>query len=139
MIAWPLHSLQGRRIIWPRPLQVRAGAAYRKKRLLIDYFPAAAASGASHHAVVGLGAFALAAPALFHARNLDVDGQAAHRIFETDLQVVAQVFAALGTRPALLARSGIEHVAEPEHVVQDVAQVGNPLASKPPPAAPATP
>ena len=84
---------------------------------MIDHFAAAAAGGAGDDAIFGLGAFAFAAPAFFHAGDLDIDGQAAHRIFETDVQVVADVFAALRARPALLSRSGVEHVAEPEHLV----------------------
>ena len=73
----------------------------------------------------GSAPFALAAAAFFQARNLDVDGQAAHGVFEIDLQVVANIVAALRARAALLGSpAAAEHVAESEHVAQDVGQVG---------------
>ena len=72
-----------------------------------------------------LSAFAVAAAAFFQARNLNVDRDAAHGVFEIDLQVVANVIAALRARAALLGpAAAAEHVAESEHVAQDVGQIG---------------
>ena len=123
-IAFALALLAGPANDLAAPAALGAGAAHGKKRLLIDHFAAAAAGGASDQSVFRLGAFALAAAAFFQARNLNVGGQAAHRIFEADFQIVADIFAALGPVAALLARASAEHVAESEHVAEDVAQVG---------------
>ena len=104
-IAFAAALLAGTADDLAAPAALRAGAAHGKKRLLVNHFAAAAADGAGDQAVFGLGAFAFAAPALFQARNLNVDGQAAHGVFEADLQVVADIFAALGAGAPLLARS----------------------------------
>src|SRR5437764_13673472 len=55
----------------------------------------------------------------FFARNLDVRFRAARRFLERDLQVVAQVCAALRTGTTAAA----EQVAEAEHVAEDVGEV----------------
>ncbi len=108
------------------PAALVASSAHRKKRLLINHFALAAANGASSESVFGLGALAGAAAALFQARNLNVDRDATHGVFEIDLQVVADIVAALRARAALLtsAAGASEDVAESENVTEDVGQVG---------------
>ena len=110
---------------------LRAGPAHGKKRLLINHLAAAAAGGTGDQAVIRLRAFAVAAAALFEARHLNVDGQSAHRIFEPDFEIVADVFAALRA-VAPLPRSAAEHVGEPEHVAQNIAQIGESRAVESP-------
>src|SRR5579883_1349068 len=102
---------------------LRASPPDGKKGLLIEDLAAALAGGADDQSVFGLGAFAVAMMTLLHARNLDIGRQAAHGIFKSDLQIVAEILAALRAVAALRAPAP-EEVAETEYVAENVAQVG---------------
>ena len=69
----------------------------------------------------GRRAGAVAGLAVFLPRNLNGGFGAARRFLEADLEVVAQVGAAL--RPAAPAAAAAEQIAEAEHVAEDVGEV----------------
>ena len=113
------------------PAALGAGAAHGEKRLLVDHLAASAAGGAGDQTVVRLGTLALAAAAFFQARYLDVGGQAAQRVLEADLQIVADVLAAL--RPtAALAREPPNTSPNPNTSLRMSPRSGKPAPSKPP-------
>ena len=128
-------------MIWPRAVAGAAGAADRKEALLVDDFAAAVAGGAGAGSAAGFAAGALAAFAALHARHLDFGAHAEHGVLEADLQIVADVLAALRASALAAAAAGVaEQVAEAEEVAQDVAEIGEGLgveAGRPP--APCTP
>ncbi len=91
--------------------------------MLVDHFAPAVAHRTSHDAVVLFGAGSLAAGAEIEARHLNVHAHALHDIFQIELDVVAEIFAALSLRPgAALAAS--EQIAHAEQVAQDIAEIG---------------
>ena len=99
-----------------------AGAPHRQKTLLIEDLAAAVAGGAGGGSAARFGAGGAATVASFHARRLDLGGHAEDRVLETDLQVVAQIFAAL--RPvAAAAGPAAEQIAESEEIAQNIAEV----------------
>src|SRR5260370_30232269 len=73
-----------------------AGAADLQKALLVQHLAAPMTNGAGDQPIVLLRAGSLAAAAGVHARNLDIDAEAAYGVLEVDLEIVAQVFTALG-------------------------------------------
>src|SRR5580692_2131682 len=98
------------------------GPADGEKRLLIDDLTPAAAGGTTHQTVFRLRTLSLAAGAFFETRHLNIGGQAAHGVLETDLEVVTDIVTTLGAR-STLPRSAAEDIAETEHVAKDVAQI----------------
>src|SRR5581483_269891 len=76
---------------------LRASAANLQEALLVDHFAATVAHGAGHQSVHLLGTAAMAAGAEVHARDLNFYTHSANGLFERHLQVIAQIFAALGT------------------------------------------
>ena len=111
-------------MIWPAAVAGAAGAADREEALLVEDLAAAVAGGAGGRAAARLAAAALAALAALHARHLDLGAHAEHRVFEADLQVVADVFAALRARAPAPPPPPAEQVAEAEEIAQDVAEIG---------------
>ena len=80
----------------PAAAALAAGSAHRQETLLENHLAAAMAHRAGDDAVFGFGAIAIATAALLEPGNLDVGGHAVHGVFEIDLEIVANVFAALG-------------------------------------------
>ena len=75
-----------------------------EEALLVHNFAAAVTGGTGGGAGARLGARCLAAVARLHARDLDFGADAEDRVLEADLQIVADVFAALRPiAPALAA------------------------------------
>src|SRR5438477_9792706 len=72
-----------------------AGTAHGKEALLIDHFAASVAGRAGGRARSGLGALAAAALARLDGRHLNFRGRAEYGLFKTDLQIVADILAAL--------------------------------------------
>src|SRR5579862_3243911 len=105
---------------------LRAGAADRKERLLINHFAAAPADRTGYQAVFGLCAFSVAAGAFVETGDLNIRGKTAHRVFKSNLEIVADIFAALCARAPLAGAA--KHVGEAEHVAQNIAQVGKSAA-----------
>src|SRR5436853_2891713 len=95
----------------------RAGAQDRQERLLITHLAAAAAGRTTD----GLRAFRRAASVtyitVFQAGHANLRLDALRRFFEANLDVVAQVSAALRAAPLV---APAEHIAEAEQVAQDV-------------------
>ena len=110
-------------MICPRPPHWEQVRRTREKRLLINHFAAAAAHGTCDQSVFGLGALPLTASAFFQARNLNVDRDPAHGILEADFEIVANIVAASARGCAAAGSAASEHIAEPEHVAQDVAEI----------------
>jgi hypothetical protein len=102
-----------------RAAALRAGLAQRKESLLEHDLPAPAAFGTGGDAAFGLASGTAATAARFLARHLNIDAYPAHRVFETQLQVVAQVFAALNTAAPT---ASAEHIAE-EEIAEDLREV----------------
>ncbi|MNN30569.1 hypothetical protein D3C81_1442220 [compost metagenome] len=99
----------------------RAGLLHREEALLHAHLADAAAGGAGDRRSARLGAAAAAGLAADQGRHADGHGGAAHRLFEIQLEGVAQVAAALRTA-TLTAAAAAEEVAE--HVAEDVGEVG---------------
>jgi hypothetical protein len=90
--------------------------------LLVENFASAIARGALHHSAIWFGARTLATRAGLQSRDLQIGRQPAHGIFKADLQVIAQIFTALDSRPAPLPAP--EQIAKPEEISQDVPEIG---------------
>src|SRR5690606_30802826 len=96
----------------------RARLLDREKALLHTHVAVAGARRARDALRAGRRPRAVARSARDPARNLDLDRVARDRLLERELELVAQVSAAVHLRPA--ARSDAENVAE--HVAEDVAE-----------------
>ena len=131
-VAFALAFLAGTANDLASASALAATAANGKKGLLVENLAASTAGRACDQSVIGFRAFALAASALFHAGNLQVGRQASHGIFEADLQVITNVFAALSAGAALAAATrSAEHIAETEHVAENIAQIGESAGIEP--------
>src|SRR6185503_8278918 len=106
-----LHGASG-------PAAAAAGAGHAEEALLEGHLARAAAGRARGGAGAGGRAVARAGGAGLRARDLDVRLRPEGRLFERQVQVVAQVGAAPGPAPP-----PPEQVAEAEEVAQDVAEV----------------
>src|ERR1019366_5962949 len=107
-----------------RPAAGAASAADGEKPLLIQNLAAAVACGALRGSAAGLGSGAAAVVAAIHARHLDVGVHPEDRLFERQLQVVADILAALRAVAAPPAASSTEQIAKVEEVSQDIAEIG---------------
>src|SRR6185295_388317 len=105
----------------PGPAALRTGPRHGEKTLLGSDLSLALALLACARARSGRRARAAAGLAVLLTRNLDRRLGAARRFLEADLEVVAQVGAAL--RPAAAAATAAEQIAEPEHVAEDVGEI----------------
>ncbi len=85
------------------------------------------AGGAGSGAGARFGARAVAAVARLHARHLNFGAHAEDRVVELDLQVVADIFAALRAAAAAPAAGSAEQVAEAEQIAQNVAEIARTL------------
>ena len=105
------------------PAALTAGAPHGEETLLVYDFAAPMASRARGGAGAGLGGFAAAMLARLGARHLDLGGHAENRLFELNLEIVADILAALrpGAPPRAARRA--EQIAEAEKVTQNVAEV----------------
>ena len=99
-----------------------AGTADGEKALLVEDLAAAVAGGAGGGAAAGFGTGGVAALARLGAGHLNFGGEAEHSFFEGDLEIVADVFAALGAGAAPAAAS--EQIAETEEIAQNIAEIG---------------
>ena len=79
------------------------------------------ARGAGGGSAAGFRTRSAASSAAFHTRNLNLGVQAENRLFETQLQVEADILTALGAAPP--PASPAEQVAEPEKVAEDIAKI----------------
>src|SRR5205085_2234520 len=91
--------------------------------VLADDLSAAMAAWARRGPGAGLGALAGAAPALFERGHLDFRADAEDRVLEVDLEIVADILAALRAIAPALA-SAAEQIPEPEKVAQNVRKIG---------------
>ncbi len=99
----------------------RAGLLDREEALLHAHLADTAASGAGDRCGAGLGAAAVASLATDQGRHADGDGGAAYRLFQVEIQGVAQVRAAL--RAAARATAGAAATEEiAEHIAEDVGE-----------------
>src|SRR5438046_558857 len=92
--------------------------------MLADHFAAAMAGGAGDGTGARLGALAGAAMTLLERRHLDFSADPEHRILEADLEIVADILAALRPIAAPLASTAAEKIAEAEEVAQDIGKIG---------------
>src|SRR6185369_13698109 len=100
------------------PLTARAGLLDREDSLLHADLAGAMARLAGHGFGIGLGAASFAGLAFAERRELDFGLVAEHRLFQVELEVVAQIRAAKDLAPT--APTAAEDVAE--HVAEDVAE-----------------
>ena len=70
-------------------------------------------------------------PACFEARLLDLGGQPEYRVLEIDLEVVAQILAALWSVAPAGPASRSEQVAKAEELAQDIAEIGELIRIEP--------
>ncbi len=82
------------------------------------------AHGTGGQAVVLLGPGSAALAALLEPRHLNIGAQAVHGVFQIDLEIVAEIFAALRARAPPAAASTAEQIAESEEVPENVAEIG---------------
>ncbi len=99
---------------------LRAGGGDGEEALLPAHLALALAHGAGRGLRAWRGSRPAARLAVLLPRNLDGRFGAPGRFLEGDLEVVAQVGAALRPAPTALAA---EHVAEAEHAAEDVGEV----------------
>src|SRR5262249_37442782 len=104
------------------PVALPARAPDREKALLIQDLAPAVAGGAGHASATRLGAFTLAVLARLQTRNLDFRGHSENRVLKIDLEIIAEVFAALCA--AAPARAASEQIAQTEELTNDVAEIG---------------
>src|SRR5579872_356962 len=106
----------------PASAALPAGAPHREETLLINHLTPSLASGAGGGTASGLRAFACAMFTRLRARHLDVRGQAENRVFEADLQIVANILAALRTGSAPPATPP-EQISETEELAENIADI----------------
>src|SRR3989338_3801649 len=109
-------------------MATRAGLLHREEALLHAHLADAATGGAGDRRGALLGARAIAGLAVDQGRHANGDRGAAHRLFQVQLQGVAQVAAALGTA-TLTAPRPAEEVAE--YVTEDIGEVRTATAEAP--------
>ena len=109
----PLQAAHGVGTTLPLPWHLRARLLDREESLLHAHLAVAAARRAADGLRAGLGAGAVARLALLQRRNADLGFGAARGFLERDLEVVAQIGAAIDVRAAAAAAEDVaEDVAE---------------------------
>ncbi|MNZ61019.1 hypothetical protein D3C78_791000 [compost metagenome] len=99
-------------------MATRAGLLYREEALLHAHLTDTTASGTGHRRSTRFSAAAAAGLAADQGRHADGHGSAAHRIFQVEIEGVAQVRAALHTAARAATTAATEEIAE--DVAEDV-------------------